>query len=74
MPERVPPHAGLCATCGHVRRVTNDRGSVFVRCAYAALDPSFPKYPHLPVIACAAYQQDGGEAGEDLLNFPRPHF
>lgn len=63
MPERVPPHAGLCATCSHVRPVTSDRGSVFVRCAYAALDPSFPKYPRLPVIGCTAYQQDGGEGG-----------
>jgi len=63
MPERVPPHAGLCATCSHVRLVTNDRGSVFVRCGYAAGDASFPKYPRLPVIACAAYRQHDGEPG-----------
>ena len=63
MPERVPPHAGLCAACSHVRLVTSDRGSVFVRCAYAAVDASFPKYPRLPVIACAAYEQDAGGPG-----------
>jgi hypothetical protein len=64
MQERAPspPREGLCATCAHARRVENDRGSVFVRCAYAAVDPSFPKYPRLPVMSCAAYQvaQDGG--------------
>lgn len=47
--------AGLCASCVHARRVVNDRGSVFVRCAYAAIDPAFAKYPRLPVRACAAY-------------------
>jgi len=50
-----PPREGLCAACAHARRVTNDRGSVFVRCAYAAVDPSFAKYPRLPVLACSAY-------------------
>ena len=57
MQERLPSEAreGLCARCVHARRVTNDRGSVFVRCAYADVDPSFPKYPRLPVTACAAY-------------------
>jgi hypothetical protein len=49
------PREGLCASCGHARRVVTDRGSVFVRCAYAAIDPSFAKYPRLPVLACSAY-------------------
>jgi hypothetical protein len=52
-----PPRAGLCASCTHARRVTNDRGSVFVRCHYSTVDPSFPKYPRLPVLACPAYVQ-----------------
>jgi hypothetical protein len=58
MQERTPspPREGLCATCAHARRVENDRGSVFVRCAYAAVDPSFPKYPPLPMLACIAYR------------------
>ena len=51
-----PPREGLCATCSHARRVTNDRGSVFVRCTYSTIDPSFPKYPRLPMLACIAYQ------------------
>ena len=61
MPESAPPpHAGLCVSCRHSRLVTSDRGSVFVRCAYAALDPSFPKYPSLPVMSCPAHQRDDG--------------
>ena len=63
MPERVAePEAreaeGLCATCRRARRITNDRGSVFVLCTYAATDPGYPKYPRLPVRACAAYMQE----------------
>ena len=60
MPEPVagghtPETAGLCAHCAHVRPVTTDRGSVFLRCAYATIDPRFAKYPRLPVRACAGY-------------------
>jgi hypothetical protein len=51
-----PPREGLCATCAHARRVTNDRGSVFVRCTYSTVDASFPKYPRLPMLACGAYR------------------
>ena len=60
MQERAPssPREGLCATCAYARRVENDRGSVFVRCAYSTVDPSYPKYPRLPVLACSAYVQE----------------
>jgi hypothetical protein len=50
--------AGLCASCVHVRRVTSDRGSVFYRCGYAAVDVTFPKYPRLPVWHCRAHTPD----------------
>lgn len=49
----VPP--GLCATCEHLRLLASRR-SVFVRCGLAAVDPRFPKYPPLPVRACAGYR------------------
>ena len=35
----------LCATCHHALRVTTARGSTFYRCALAAEDARFPKYP-----------------------------
>ena len=46
---------GLCASCVLVRRVESDRQSTFYRCEYSKVDPSYPKYPRLPVRACAAY-------------------
>jgi hypothetical protein len=49
----VPP--GLCASCEHLRLLASRR-SVFVRCGLAAVDPRFPKYPPLPVRACAGYR------------------
>ena len=66
MQESAPPvpREGLCAICRHARRITNDRGSVFVRCTYSTVDPSFPKYPRLPVLSCRAFDHagDGGQA------------
>jgi hypothetical protein len=47
---------GLCAACIFVRRVETDRRSIFYRCEYSKVDPSFPRYPRLPVIACPAYE------------------
>ena len=48
--------AGLCASCEHLR-VLASRRSVFVRCGLADSDPRFPRYPALPVTACAGYQE-----------------
>jgi hypothetical protein len=50
----LPVPAGLCASCEHLR-VLASRRSVFVRCGLAETDPRFPRYPSLPVIACAGY-------------------
>jgi hypothetical protein len=35
----------------------SDRGSVFYLCQLSKVDPSFPKYPRLPVLACAGYER-----------------
>jgi hypothetical protein len=48
---------GLCPYCRHVRIVRSDRGSVFYRCLMADVDPRFPKYPPLPVLQCAGYEE-----------------
>lgn len=47
--------AGLCATCSHSRQVESDRASTFYLCERSASDPSFPKYPRLPVVKCPGY-------------------
>lgn len=52
------PRVGLCATCLHVRRAGNRRGSVFYRCARAEHDLRFRKYPRLPVMNCIGYELD----------------
>ena len=49
-------HVGLCLTCQFSRVVTSDRGSRFYFCERSKTDPRFPKYPPLPVLACAGYE------------------
>jgi hypothetical protein len=51
------PKAGLCETCKHRRLVPNTRGSVFSLCERSRTDPAYPRYPRLPVIRCAGYEQ-----------------
>jgi hypothetical protein len=47
---------GLCDDCRHQRLVSNTRGSTFSLCERSKTDPSFPKYPRLPVLACRGYE------------------
>lgn len=49
------PFVGLCAACLHVRVVESKRGSRFYLCGLSAVDPSFPKYPGLPVLQCRGF-------------------
>jgi len=50
---------GLCAGCVHARRVTGAR-SRFWSCARAATDPSFARYPRLPVLTCRGFEPARG--------------
>ena len=52
-----PPKAGLCDTCRHQRLVPNTRGSTFSLCERSRDDSSYPRYPRLPVLACAGFQE-----------------
>ncbi|HKW87797.1 MAG TPA: hypothetical protein VJN21_03475 [Candidatus Acidoferrales bacterium] len=47
--------AGLCADCIHARKIKSDRGSRFYLCDLSRSDPTFPKYPRLPVAECRGY-------------------
>ena len=49
---------GLCLTCQHVDVITSSRESTFYRCRRAETDPTFRKYPALPVVACRGYERD----------------
>jgi hypothetical protein len=48
-------NAGLCDSCKHQKLIRNTRGSVFSMCERSKTDPSYPKYPRLPVRECAGY-------------------
>ncbi len=49
-------NAGLCETCTHVQIVPSSKGSSFVLCRLSEVDPTFRRYPTLPVIACQGYK------------------
>src|SRR5260370_32472363 len=36
---------------------SSDRGSIFYLCRLSAHDPRFPKFPRLPVLQCAGYEE-----------------
>lgn len=46
---------GLCETCAFCRVIRSDRGSIFYLCERSFTDPSYAKYPRLPVLECAGY-------------------
>lgn len=56
---RLGAPAGLCATCRHAA-ILASRSSAFLRCGMAEIDPSFPRYPRLPVVACRGYEAMSG--------------
>jgi len=49
---------GLCAHCRHVK-VIEARHTTFYLCRLSEVDPTFEKYPRLPVLRCAGYQPAG---------------
>ncbi len=49
--------AGLCAHCIHQKVIRNTRGSTFSLCERSKADPRFPKYPRLPVVRCAGFEE-----------------
>jgi hypothetical protein len=44
--------------------VTSGRGSTFWLCGLSASDARFPKYPRLPVVACAGFAPDPDGEGD----------
>jgi hypothetical protein len=55
MPASQPP-PGLCDRCRHARRITSGRASTFILCERSRIDPRFPRYPNLPVLACTGFE------------------
>lgn len=48
--------AGLCTRCNHSRVIESGRGSRFWMCQLHRVDPSFAKYPRLPVLQCRGFE------------------
>lgn len=46
---------GLCFRCRHARIVPS-RQAEYWFCELSLVDPRFPKYPRLPVLACDGYE------------------
>jgi hypothetical protein len=54
---------GLCDSCLHQQLVPNTRGSVFSLCLRSREDPSYRRYPPLPVRTCPGHEsRDRGGA------------
>jgi hypothetical protein len=61
--QKPAPEPGLCAACAFAAVVRSKR-SAFLRCGRSDSDPTFPRYPRLPVLACAGFARRPPPAGE----------
>jgi hypothetical protein len=54
--ERERRSVGLCFDCRFAKRIDSGKGSRFFLCRRSENDPSYPRYPRLPVLSCAGYE------------------
>ena len=57
---------GLCAGCRWVRVIKNRRGSDFFLCQKAKEDPSYSRYPRLPVVRCGGFEASESDGTEEI--------
>ena len=48
---------GLCRCCVHARALESARGARFWQCQRARTDPTFARYPRLPVRECRGHEE-----------------
>jgi hypothetical protein len=53
-------NVGLCYDCMYARKIESARGSTFYLCERSVSDPTFPKYPRLPILRCSGYAPSEG--------------
>jgi len=53
---RPAPDPGLCATCVHAAIIRGAHSS-FWMCRLSVTDPSFDRYPRIPVLRCRGYRR-----------------
>jgi hypothetical protein len=56
---------------GWLGLMRSDRGSTFWLCQRSPAEPAFPKYPPLPMIQCAGYEQEVVNDAHALLHSGR---
>ena len=54
---------GLCRRCRHAAAQRSARGNTFWRCRRADEDATFLRYPPLPVVECAGFEEIVEPAG-----------
>ena len=55
--------AGLCDRCAHQKLIHTTRGTTYSMCLRHKTEPErYPKYPSLPVRACAGYEPRDGHS------------
>jgi hypothetical protein len=62
--------AGLCGGCAHARQIETRTGSRFILCELSRTDRRFPRYPNLPVLACAGFDPGAPAAPPASLDAP----
>ena len=65
LPRRRAMNQSLCETCQEMREIVTPKGSRFLLCELALVDPAYPKYPPQPVVQCAGHRPKG-ENMEDV--------
>jgi hypothetical protein len=64
-PSKAPgfsAHIGLCSICKHARAIQHPRGGdAYFQCLFEKTDPSYRKFPALPVSVCDAFGKVGTE-------------
>lgn len=48
----------LCINCKNVRKIENNRGSLFLMCRMHAENKRYPKYPPQPVYSCKGFEEE----------------
>ena len=61
---------GLCAHCRHGRPIEGAR-STFWLCERSRSDPAYPRYPRLPVVHCAGFEDSEAHDGHLCTEAPR---
>ncbi len=58
------PSLGLCGSCRYRREVIGRQGAMYVLCRRAESDSNYPKYPRVPMLRCAGYEEREREEPE----------